>query len=192
MNDALKMFLVLTGTSAVCSVLLAVGNDLTRERIEVQQLRYVKGPAVQSVLRGATNDPLADRKTVTASGKSVTVFVGKNNDAVAGIALEGGAMGYRNELRVIAGFEPVSGTCTAVALSVTSETPGIGSRVADTSFMRKFSGLPIGTPAKLRKDGGTIDGIGGATISSRAVCRAVADAQKLFAEVKPSLPGGSK
>lgn len=192
MNDALKMFLVLTGTSAVCGLLLAVGNDLTHTRIEIQQLRYVQGPAIQTVLAGSTNDPLVDRKTVSVSGKPVMLFFGKKGDALTGVALETAAMGYRNELRVVSGFDPVSGNCTSVALSVASETPGIGSRVADTSFTHKFAGLPIGTAAALRKDGGTIDAMGGATISSRGFCRAVAEAQKLFGQVKPTLSGGSK
>lgn len=49
-----------------------------------------------------------------------------------------------------------------------SETPGLGAKVLDTDFQSQFEGMTYGDIA-LDKDGGSIDAITGATISSKAV-----------------------
>ncbi|MBN1307012.1 MAG: FMN-binding protein [Chitinispirillaceae bacterium] len=187
MNDAVKMFIVLAGVTTTCGLLLAGAHDLTRERIVTQQLRYIKGPAIRTVLSDATNDPLLDRRVVAVSGKEVTLFFGKKGGRVTSIALETAAQGYAGPVHIISGFDPESGTCTAIAVALSQETPGIGSRITGDAFTGSFTGLDPATAAALRKDGGTIDGVGGATVSSRAVCSAVAAAQKLFKEIRPSI-----
>jgi electron transport complex protein RnfG len=188
MNDAAKMFLVLAGATATCGLLLAGVHDLTAERIEMQRLKYVKGPAIRAVLADADNDPLADRKVISVSGKEITLFQGKKEGAVSCVALETAAQGYGGPVDIITGFDPESGICKAVRIALLRETPGIGSRIAGEPFTKSFTGLDLATCAALRKDGGTIDGVSGATISSRAACSAVAAAQKLFAAIKKEKP----
>ena len=53
-----------------------------------------------------------------------------------------------------------------------AETPGLGSRVGEDSFLRQFAGKTV-EGLKLKRDGGSIDAISGATISSRAVVSAL-------------------
>jgi Na+-translocating ferredoxin:NAD+ oxidoreductase subunit G len=192
MNESAKMFSVLVGVMTVCGLLLAGIHIVTRERIAMQQLRYVKGPAIRTVLADATNDPLVDRQTVKTAGGEVTLFFGKNGNDTTGIALETVAQGYGGPVRIITGFEPKSGKCKSIAVAGSSETPGMGARITESSFTGSFAGLDLARGAALRKDGGTINGISGATISSRAVCGAVASAQKLFASVRPSQTGADK
>ncbi len=192
MNDAVRMFSVLVGVTTVCGLLLAGANDLTRERIIIQQLQFVKGPAIRKVLVDATNDPLVDRKVIKTFGGAVMLFFGKKDSVVTGIAIETIAEGYSGPVHIITGFEPGSGNCKSIAIAGAKETPGVGARIAEASFTGSFTGLELATGAALRKDGGTIDGISGATISSRAVCSAVASAQKLFASVRPSIQGDGK
>ena len=187
MNESVKMFLVLVGVTATCGVLLSAVHEVAGERIELQHIRYVKGPAIRSVLSDVDNDPLVDRKVVTVTGKPVTLFIGKKEETVTGIALETGAQGYGGLVQVITGFAPATGKCTAVAIAGASETPGIGTKVMDTKFTGQFIGLSLEKCAALTAAGGSIDGISGATISSKAVCNAVAEAQELFASVRPLL-----
>ena len=59
-----------------------------------------------------------------------------------------------------------------------AETPGLGSNLTNPGFMKQFSGMDASTPLAVKKDGGGVDAITSATITSRAVCRAIADAQK--------------
>ncbi|MFW5891541.1 MAG: FMN-binding protein, partial [bacterium] len=53
------------------------------------------------------------------------------------------------------------------------ETPGLGTRIEEDSFISQFKGKTL-SEAKLKRDGGKIDGITGATISSSAVANNIA------------------
>jgi len=59
-----------------------------------------------------------------------------------------------------------------VAILSHTETPGLGSKITEEAFTGQFIGLETGDVA-LSKDGGRIDAITGATISSRAVTEAI-------------------
>ena len=192
MNDGVKMFCIIVGVTSACGALLAGAHDFTRQRIAVQQLRYVKGPAVRAVLEPADNDPLADRKEITAGDTTVLVFPGTTGGKLTGVAIETSAPGYGGPVNVMTGFDPASGECKAVAIAGAGETPGIGARISDASFTRCFKGLACSTQAALRSTGGTIDGISGATISSKAVCNAVGKAQRLFLSLRDHLQGESQ
>ena len=64
------------------------------------------------------------------------------------------------------------------------ETPGLGSKIAD-NFKEQFDGKnPAAFSLKVRKDGGDVDAITAATISSRAVCDALSRAFQAYEEVK--------
>lgn len=59
------------------------------------------------------------------------------------------------------------------------ETPGLGSKVNDLSFRKNVAGLsPNSDSFKVDKDGGEIDAITGATISSRALIDAIQKAYR--------------
>ncbi|MEO0160927.1 MAG: FMN-binding protein [candidate division WOR-3 bacterium] len=68
------------------------------------------------------------------------------------------------------------------------ETPGLGSRVREKSFLNQFLGKEISKIA-LKKDGGEIDAVSGATISSRAVCEGI---KKGFEQLQPLLFSSGK
>jgi len=53
-----------------------------------------------------------------------------------------------------------------------TETPGLGSRIEEDFFTNRFEGLSV-SDVKLSKEGGKVDAITGATISSKAVTDAV-------------------
>jgi electron transport complex protein RnfG len=184
MNDTLRMFSVLTGVTAVCGVLLACVNEMTSDIISEQRIRFDAGPAIQIVFADATNDPVADRREIDLQGNKIIIYPGKTDDSVTGIALETKAPGYAGAVSVISGFDPVTGACLSIAIATSNETPGIGSKVKDRQFAERFAGLDLQQKAMLKKDGGFIDAMSGATISSRAVCTAVAKAQALFALYK--------
>lgn len=189
MRDALKMFFVLAGVSSMCGLFLAFVHRSTVERITLQQLKYIKGPAINKALSDADNDPLSERKTVMLDGREVTLYLGRSHDTLTGVALETAAQGYGGPVHVITAFDPETGLCKAVAISGSSETPGVGSKIIEPSFTGEFSGIAPDAPAALKDNGGSISGISGATVSSKAVCRAVAEAQKLFGALRSSLPG---
>jgi len=73
------------------------------------------------------------------------------------------------------------GTVTGVEITKTAETSGLGANAGKPQFKDQFAGL-TGTAA-VTKDGGTINAITGATITSRAVCAGVNSAVAAAASV---------
>ena len=62
-----------------------------------------------------------------------------------------------------------------------NETPGLGSQILNPSFRNPFVGRSLeGSDWRLTKEGGSVEGISGATISSRAVCDALRRAMTLY------------
>jgi Na+-translocating ferredoxin:NAD+ oxidoreductase subunit G len=75
-----------------------------------------------------------------------------------------------------------------VGVTTHGETPGMGAKAkTDPSFTAQFKGLPLKDPLKVTGDGGSINAISGATITSRAVCSATNDAVELYEKLKPQL-----
>ena len=61
---------------------------------------------------------------------------------------------------------------------IASETPGLGTNLSSPAFMKQFEGMDAAKPLAVKKDGGRIEAITSATITSRAVCGAINDAKK--------------
>ena len=56
---------------------------------------------------------------------------------------------------------------------VAYSTPGLGSNLSSPGLMKQFKGLDAKEDIKVKKDGGTVEAITSATITSRAVCEAI-------------------
>jgi electron transport complex protein RnfG len=82
------------------------------------------------------------------------------------------------------GFDLESEALVGIGVTTMSETPGLGTRVRDAEFARQFVGLGVDAALRVKKDGGEIDAVTGATISSRAVADAVRQARDTFAAHK--------
>ena len=58
-----------------------------------------------------------------------------------------------------------------------AETPGLGANLTSEGFMKQFSGMDASSPVAVKKDGGAVEAITSATITSRAVCGAINNAK---------------
>jgi len=99
------------------------------------------------------------------------------------------AKGYSSTLEIIAGVD-MDGFITGVKILFQQETPGLGDKIeaikageSDPWFTRQLLGKSSLETLSVTKDGGTIDAITGATISSRAVCAAVSNGVMKLIEV---------
>ena len=64
----------------------------------------------------------------------------------------------------------------------------MGSRTKDDpSFGAQFAGLSIKEPFKVKTDGGQIDAVSGATVSSRGVCAAVSSSTAVYLRLKDQI-----
>ena len=189
MNEMIKMVVVLTVLSAFAGGLLAAVRTGTSEQIEVQQLQFVKGPAILEILAGASNDPIADRFNLTDGETEQTFFVGKFDGKPTTVVFENmGRGGYGGDIGVMAGIDLDTDKILAVAVTTHSETPGLGARAKDDpKFASQFKGLLVTETVKVTGDGGPINAISGATITSRAVCGGVAATLNQYQKLKPQI-----
>lgn len=184
MKEIIKMLGVLTLICGVCGFLLATVRSNTKEQIEEQVLLNVKGPAVKNVLSGSTNDLIKDRKKVTISGKEMILFVGKKDGEVWSVAYELSSGGFGGDIGVMMGFNLTKDMMTGIGITTHKETPGLGSRIAEEGFTDNFRDKPLTETFKIGSDGGIIDAVSGATISSRGVCAAVSSGIEIYKDVK--------
>jgi electron transport complex protein RnfG len=173
-RDILKMIIVLTIIGAVSGMALSLVYEGTKAPIEYQTIKFVKEPAVKKVLTGYDNDPIADRKKIRIGederGKPIEliIFPAKKAGATFAVALEGKGKGFGGLIGVMVGVSK-EGKLLDIGITSHSETPGIGSKVSETFFTERFKGLTTNQEVK-------VDGISGATYSSKGVMSAVTQA----------------
>jgi electron transport complex protein RnfG len=87
----------------------------------------------------------------------------------------------------MAGFLP-DGSIHKVTVLTHKETPGLGTKMADPRFADQFAGKnPASFVIKVKKDGGQIDAITAATVSSRAYCDALQRAYDTYVAAVDSI-----
>ena len=182
------MVIVLTILSFFSGGVLAYLRNSTQERIDNQVLEFVKGPAIRAIFEGATNDPIKDRFTIKDGDTERTFFVGVFDGEPRGVALETFGKGYGGEVGLMVGIDVKDNKLMGVGVTTHAETPGMGAKAkSDPSFAAQFTGLGLGEPFKVTSDGGTINAISGATITSRAVSSAATDAENIYEKLKSQI-----
>ncbi|MGD9014293.1 MAG: RnfABCDGE type electron transport complex subunit G [Desulfobacterales bacterium] len=184
----IKMIIVLTILATLSGGLLAAIRDNTQERIENQVLEFVKGPAIRSILEEATNDPIVDRFQLKVDDVEHTFFVGVFEGEPRAVTFETSGKGYGGDVGLMVGIDVTNNQIVGVGVTTHAETPGMGAKAqTDPSFVAQFRELPLDQPVNVTTDGGNINAISGATITSRAVTSATNDALKIFEKAKPQL-----
>ena len=154
-------------------------------------LAYVNGVTKDPIARTAAENELKAVKAVMPVGVETVenatdgVYLGKSADGkTLGYAAKGkDGGGYGGDIELMVGFEQDSKTVVCYKTLKASETPGLGMKLNTPEFAGQFS-QKDGSALKVKKDGGEIEAITSATITSRAVCRAIADAQSKLAGVR--------
>ena len=160
----LRLTLILLVICGVMAAALAGVNAVTAPKIE--QLNYEKTQAaVSAVLPGG-----GDEVEFPAMDLVSKVYQGEN-----GWAVEVTPSGFDNTITMMVGVDK-TGAVTGISIIDHSETAGLGAVAAATTaageaFRAQFVGL-TGT-VSVTKDGGQVDAITSATITSRAVCEGV-------------------
>ncbi len=188
MREMFKLFIAVVLFSGVSGGLLAFVKGSTQARIEYQQLKFVKGPAIHQILEGCTNDPLVDRFKVSDGKVERNFFIGEFGGRRDTVAFESVGKGFGGDISIIVAVNIETDKILGVAVTTHSETPGVGSRTKDDpAFCSQFKGLPIREVFKVKADGGQIDALSGATVSSRGICGAVTAASGVYARLKDAI-----
>ena len=188
MQSTLKnMALSLTLISLFASAALGFVYEFTKGPIEVS-LMNKKLDAIKQVVPDFTNNPNEEMfMLATGEGDSLEVYPAKNGEEAIGYAVrsytEDGFSGY---IEFMVGFKP-DGTIFNITVLDQKETPGLGTKIVPEGtadrpeFKDQFRDKnPANFVLKVRKDGGPVDAITAATISSRAFCDGVQRAYNTF------------
>ncbi|OGR11233.1 MAG: electron transporter RnfG [Desulfobacterales bacterium RIFOXYA12_FULL_46_15] len=188
MREMINMIVVLTLLTTFSGGLLAAVKSKTEVQIENQVLKFQKAPAIKGIFPEVTNDPLAERFNVKSENTELQVFPGKLSDGSKAVAFETKGTGFGGSLGLMVGINLDTDTVIGVRVTTHSETPGIGSRAKDNlSFVSQFLGKSLDTNFAVKADGGAIDAMSGATVTSKAVSLAANQAKELYQKLKPEI-----
>ncbi len=185
----LGMLLSLLIITLISGFSLGFANDLTIEPKAKAKLEK-KINALKLVLPTFDNNPVENMKLVKSEkvSDSIEVYPAYLKNQFVGAAIIGSTdKGFSGLVKIMIGFNP-SGTIENVVILEQKETPGLGTKMTEDKFLKQFKGVNISTfKLKVKKDGGDVDALTGATISSRAFCDATQMAYDAFIKNNSSL-----
>ncbi|NCE72819.1 RnfABCDGE type electron transport complex subunit G [Odoribacter sp. Z80] len=177
-SNFMNMVIVLFAVTLIASAAVGYVYTLTAGPIEAAK-QAKQTNAIRQVIPGEfDNDPGADIwKMKTPDGGELEFYPAKKNGEAVGTAVKTYTNnGFGGTVWLMVGFNP-DGTISNYSVLEHKETPGLGSKM-DFWFTRNGKGNVIGKKPgthglKVTKDGGDVDAITAATISSRAFLDAV-------------------
>ncbi len=179
-SNLLNMVLSLTIISVVAATLLAVIFTLTEEPIAQAQVQKQQA-AIIAVLPAVEGLEISGPET---PAEGIAIHRAYAAGEFVGAAVEAEANGFSGAIRLMVGFDKEGNIVNYEVLKQT-ETPGLGTKVVDWFKTDKNNQSILGlNPAETKlivsKDGGKVDAITAATISSRAFLEAVQKAYNAY------------
>jgi len=181
-NMAMALFVI----TAVAGLVLAVVYSVTKEPILASQKAKINN-AIKMVI--PEFESIKDTTVLPETGKdSIRIHSLLKGEESTGYAIETYTdNGFSGRFTLMVGFTP-DGSISNIEVLEHKETPGLGTKMALPAFKDQFKGLKLadlpGEQLKVKKDGGTVDAITAATISSRGFCDAVNRAHSTYKTVK--------
>jgi len=173
----MKGVLVLTVVGFISAVLLVTVNNYTVAPIAAAKEK-AKTKALQEIF-----DFKFNLKNIKQVQKAETTFYEISADGkLKTIAVETSSdEGYGGKISILVGITP---TCKVTGYKILShnETPGLGDKITKEKFKQQFKDADINADWRVKKDGGFVDEITAATISSRAATNAVKKALDLVSD----------
>ena len=155
--------LFMVGLTALYTFALAFINESSLPLIRSQELRRTE-QSVAYVLdvQSAENIEYVDEY----------YYVYKNGSEVVGYAFPFTGKGLWGSISGYIAFSPDFSTLRGIDFTAHSETPGLGGRIDEAWFKEQFRGVALegDTPVVFRpSEGGNVDSVTGATLTSKAV-----------------------
>ena len=190
----LNMALALIVITIVAGFSLGFVNDLTLEPKAKAKLAK-KVNALKMVLPEFDNDlvPAVVRIKSKVAKDSIEIYPAFNKGTFVGAAVIGASdKGFSGLIKIMVGFQP-DGTIENIVVLEQKETPGVGTKLKEEKFLGQFRDKnPSGFDLKVAKDGGEVDALTGATISTRAFTEAAQSAYDEYVKIKDSLTKSNK
>lgn len=170
-NMTIALFVI----TAVAGLAMAGVYNVTKEPIAISQKAKIND-AIKMVI--PEFETILDTVLMPEEGKdSIRIHRLISGGESSGVAVQTYTdKGFSGRFTLMVGFMP-DGSISNIEVLEHKETPGLGTKMALPAFKDQFKGLNIsqlpGGKLQVKKDGGTVDAITAATISSRAFCDAV-------------------
>ncbi|MCB1943252.1 MAG: electron transport complex subunit RsxG [Candidatus Accumulibacter sp.] len=187
--------LLLGGFALLASGALAWMSKATGDAIvaaEAADLRTSLGEVLPAGF--ADNDLLGDTLTIERDGRPVTIYRARQHGKVRGAVFKVAERGYAADIQLLMALD-ADGTTLGVRVVKHAETPGLGDKIEATKspWIEDFAGKSLRKPLPeqwaVRKDGGAFDQFAGATITPRAVVKAVKGGLAFFSEHRQEILG---
>ena len=187
---------VLLGSIALlASAALALASSATGEAIAAAEAKDLRDSLSEVLPQGmADNDFLKDTVDLKNGDKTVTIYRARKDGVVKAALFKVAERGYAGDIQVLMAVGS-DGKTLGVRVLKHSETPGLGDKieVKKDSWVKSFDGKSLGDPAPdkwaVKKDGGVFDQFAGATITPRAVVKAVKGGMDFFTAHKAEITG---
>lgn len=170
--------LVLTIICLVVTLLLAITNYFTN-----QVVNPALDKAEVQVLMGLETDDFSLESTASENAYVVNDSAEKN----IGYVILSSGKGYKGDISIMTGFED-DGTIIGIMVLESAETPGIGSKIEDESFLNQYKNKKSVDEFKVVKNKTTnddeIQGISGATYSTNGINEAINNAMNEYLSIK--------
>ena len=186
-----KMLQAMVGIGILCALLIVLTFQGTLERIENNRAEALE-KAIFNVIPGISKKKTfmigADHEIMEVKGDEGAgqlVYAGYDeNNKLVGLAIEAAGMGYADIIRILYGYDPEKQVVFGFNVMETKETPGLGDKIEkDPRFLANFEALDVSLDEQAqdlnhdvvtvkqgeKENPWEIDGITGATISSRAI-----------------------
>ena len=154
----------------LASTALGYVYELTKGPIAEAKLAK-KIRAIDEVVVEYDNNPVDEMYKIPIEGSedSLEVYPAKKAGKLVASAIRSfSPKGYGGNVWLMAGFLP-NGNIQNIVVLEHKETPGLGTKMNNYEFKNQFIGKnPSSFNLKVKKDGGDIDALTGATITSRA------------------------
>jgi len=186
-QSIVKTGLTLAVIAAICTALVALTFQATRERIAANEKALLE-QSLQPALAGTFYDSgvsesrlvLPPPHGLPGNDPAVIYRVFAEGEPVAALFAVTARDGFSGPIRILVGIG-IDGTVTGVRILQHRETPGLGDKIESTrsdwvfQFDGRSMGNPVATGWAIEVDGGEFDQLTGASVTPRAIIKAIRD-----------------
>jgi electron transport complex protein RnfG len=184
--------LLLGGVALLTSAALALASRATGPDIAAAEAADLKASLTQVLPGEYDNELLKDTITLPGLEGEVLAWRARSKGRVEAVVYRVTGYGYSGAIVCVMGVSR-EGKILGVRVIKHAETPGLGDKIepAKGDWIHGFVGKHLGEPPEekwaVKKDGGVFDQFAGATITPRAVVKAVKGGLQFFEANKASL-----
>jgi len=185
-----RIALILVAIAAVVALMLSAVNEITAPRIAAQKEQAVKD-AMAVVLPAEDYQAVENLQNICADPIVTEAYKAQSGGADVGYCIKVSPSGFGGAIEMVVGID-TEGKVSKVHIVSMAETPGLGTKTKDASFLDQFGGKTAGVAAIANGEAGEnqISAIAGATVSSKAVTSGVSSALSAAELIKGAANNG--